>query len=445
MAVIDRRSVGSTSFGGRSGPEPSISRRSVGAASRRAHPGSLRRRPTPRAAGTARAGRSRHATSIAGTPEEEFLARRGQRQSGATRTAPRNQRRARDLDNEGIIPVLARAVREVEAAAQRGPRAALGSHQVPGRRPAGARGARPGQGRHRPAPRPSAPSSSSASTGSPRSWPRPPPATPRCSRCSPRTPSSPTRPASLKREMLLAAGRRARARGGRPRRSRGRLRHARAPRRAAVGRRPPAGQPLPRPRLLRRRAAPAAPRAGWPAGSCSARCSGRSSSGGASSCMTLPEPTSLRAAQRPGADAPPGPGRSRPPRPATAPSCSPTSPGLGKTAQALLAAQAADAYPLLVVVPNVVKTNWAREAELWTPRRTRHRDPRRRRHDRRLRRHRRRQLRGARPARRLARRPRLPRHGRRRGALHQEQDVAALAARAAALRADPRPHRATRC
>ncbi|MEO6605119.1 MAG: DEAD/DEAH box helicase, partial [Aeromicrobium sp.] len=43
-------------------------------------------------------------------------------------------------------------------------------------------------------------------------------------------------------------------------------------------------------------------------------------------------------------------------------------PGLGKTAQALLAAQAAKAYPLLVVVPNVVKTNWAREAETWTPR-----------------------------------------------------------------------------
>ncbi|OLT23814.1 helicase [Ornithinimicrobium sp. CNJ-824] len=42
-------------------------------------------------------------------------------------------------------------------------------------------------------------------------------------------------------------------------------------------------------------------------------------------------------------------------------------PGLGKTAQALLAAQAADAYPLLVVVPNVVKMNWAREAALWTP------------------------------------------------------------------------------
>lgn len=44
-------------------------------------------------------------------------------------------------------------------------------------------------------------------------------------------------------------------------------------------------------------------------------------------------------------------------------------PGLGKTAQALLAAEAANAYPLLAIVPNVVKINWAREAELWTPRR----------------------------------------------------------------------------
>ena len=44
-------------------------------------------------------------------------------------------------------------------------------------------------------------------------------------------------------------------------------------------------------------------------------------------------------------------------------------PGLGKTAQALLAAEAANAYPLLVVVPSVVKTNWAREARRWTPHR----------------------------------------------------------------------------
>lgn len=45
-------------------------------------------------------------------------------------------------------------------------------------------------------------------------------------------------------------------------------------------------------------------------------------------------------------------------------------PGLGKTAQALLAAQAANAYPLLCVVPSVVKTNWAREAARWTPSRS---------------------------------------------------------------------------
>ncbi|MFC6152630.1 DEAD/DEAH box helicase [Nocardioides yefusunii] len=44
-------------------------------------------------------------------------------------------------------------------------------------------------------------------------------------------------------------------------------------------------------------------------------------------------------------------------------------PGLGKTAQSLVAADAADAFPLLVVVPNVVKTNWAREAAHWLPRR----------------------------------------------------------------------------
>ena len=45
-------------------------------------------------------------------------------------------------------------------------------------------------------------------------------------------------------------------------------------------------------------------------------------------------------------------------------------PGLGKTAQALLAAQAAGAYPLLCVVPSVVKTNWVREAARWTPSRS---------------------------------------------------------------------------
>ncbi len=44
-------------------------------------------------------------------------------------------------------------------------------------------------------------------------------------------------------------------------------------------------------------------------------------------------------------------------------------PGLGKTAESVLAASVADAYPLLVVVPNVVKMNWAREVQRWTPQR----------------------------------------------------------------------------
>ena len=44
-------------------------------------------------------------------------------------------------------------------------------------------------------------------------------------------------------------------------------------------------------------------------------------------------------------------------------------PGLGKTAQALIAAEIAGAFPLLVVVPNVVKTNWLREVNQWLPKR----------------------------------------------------------------------------
>ncbi|MFC3690122.1 DEAD/DEAH box helicase [Aquipuribacter hungaricus] len=88
--------------------------------------------------------------------------------------------------------------------------------------------------------------------------------------------------------------------------------------------------------------------------------------GGESSCMTLPDPSSLQA---------PG-GRELMPHQAQVVAAAAQGhrtflladePGLGKTAQALLAAQAADAYPLLVVVPNVVKTNWARETDIWTP------------------------------------------------------------------------------
>ncbi|WP_127572232.1 DEAD/DEAH box helicase [Georgenia faecalis] len=88
--------------------------------------------------------------------------------------------------------------------------------------------------------------------------------------------------------------------------------------------------------------------------------------GGPSSCMDLPDPSAARVPD--GIDLMPHQARLV----AAAAAGHRTflladEPGLGKTAQALLAAQAADAYPLLVVVPNVVKTNWAREAARWTP------------------------------------------------------------------------------
>ncbi len=91
-------------------------------------------------------------------------------------------------------------------------------------------------------------------------------------------------------------------------------------------------------------------------------------SSGATACMSLPDPGSLLA---------PG-GLELMPHQAQIVASAKSGhrsflladePGLGKTAEALLAAQAADAFPLLVVVPNVVKTNWAREAGLWTPKR----------------------------------------------------------------------------
>ncbi|MGI9085092.1 MAG: DEAD/DEAH box helicase [Aeromicrobium sp.] len=91
-------------------------------------------------------------------------------------------------------------------------------------------------------------------------------------------------------------------------------------------------------------------------------------SGGAPACMDLPEPSSTLATR--------GPELMRHQAQLLAAAADghrtfllADEPGLGKTAQALLAAQAADAYPLLAVVPNIVKTNWAREAELWTPHR----------------------------------------------------------------------------
>jgi hypothetical protein len=90
--------------------------------------------------------------------------------------------------------------------------------------------------------------------------------------------------------------------------------------------------------------------------------------GGDSACMALPAPSSRRAPE----------GLELMPHQAQLVAAAAAGhrsflladePGLGKTAQALLAAEAVNAYPLLVVVPNVVKTNWAREAGRWTPHR----------------------------------------------------------------------------
>ena len=90
--------------------------------------------------------------------------------------------------------------------------------------------------------------------------------------------------------------------------------------------------------------------------------------GGAPACMTLPAPTARFTPE--GLDLMPHQGQVV----AAAAAGHRTflladEPGLGKTAEALLAAEAANAYPLLVVVPSVVKTNWAREATRWTPHR----------------------------------------------------------------------------
>src|ERR1700754_3493432 len=56
--------------------------------------------------------------AVPGIPEEEFVARRGQPETRARRTAPRNRRRGCGRDD--VNAVLARTVREVEAALRSG-------------------------------------------------------------------------------------------------------------------------------------------------------------------------------------------------------------------------------------------------------------------------------------------------------------------------------------
>jgi superfamily II DNA or RNA helicase len=296
------------------------------------------------------------------------VARRGQRQSGDRRTAPRNQRRVRNLDNDGIIPVLARAVREVEAAAQRGPvmPSVRTKFQVVALLVREERA------------RVKADETSSEAHRTEQLKRLDGVATILAKSAARDTSllallaedadlSDPAR--TLKRDMLRAAGvetvpdevtptEPAAAVATTQRRvvpqsvvSRQLANPFLAPDFAAADARAPRSRRL----------------ANWELLGPLFR-SFEYVAGGASSCMDLPEPSSLRAPA--GLELMPHQGQLV----AAAASGHRTflladEPGLGKTAQALLAAQAANAYPLLVVVPNVVKMNWAREAGLWTPKR----------------------------------------------------------------------------
>ncbi len=296
------------------------------------------------------------------------MARRGQRQSGATRSAPRNQRRVRAVDNEGIIPVLAKAVREVETVAQRGPvqSSARTKFQVV------ALLVREERTRMR------------ADTDS--SEARRAEQLKRLDGVATILAKTAARDTSLlqllaedavvtdaarslKREMVRAAG--LEPTPEEPTRAEPTTSTTSSARQVvpqSVKARQLANPFLtpdfstakakePQARLL----------ASWELLGPLFR-SFEYGANGASSCMNLPDPTSTKA---PGAHEL----MLHQAQVVAAAAAGHRSflladePGLGKTAQALLAAQAANAYPLLVVVPNVVKTNWAHEVGMWTPKR----------------------------------------------------------------------------
>ena len=297
------------------------------------------------------------------------MARRGQRQSGARRPAQRTQRRVRDRDNEGIIPVLARAVRAVEGAVQRGP--VLPSVRT--RFQVVALLVREERARVK---------ADTTSTEAQRSA-----QLKRLDGVATILAETAARDTSLlmllaedavvsdsakalRREMLEAAG--VEAEPEEEPSAEPDAAPAPAPERRVVPQSVVSRQ-LANPFLVPDFAAAEQTKArpvrlaGWellgPLFNSFER-----AGGGASACMELPEPSAMRMQG----------GLELMPHQAQVVSAAAEGhrtflladePGLGKTAQALLAAQAAKAFPLLVVVPNVVKTNWAREAGLWTPNR----------------------------------------------------------------------------
>ncbi len=295
------------------------------------------------------------------------MARRGTRQSRVRRTPARNQRRIRDVDNDGIIPVLARAVREIETAVQRGAAMSIRTKfQVVAllvrEERARVKADEVSTEAHRTAELKRLDGIATILAKS---------AARDTSLLSLLAEDAVVSDAarSLKREMLRTAGVEA---PEEPTPTDPADASATTERRvvpqSVVSRQ--LANPFLAPDFASAEQSKARPRrlATWELLGPLLTSFERASSG-ASACMDLPEPGSLQASG----------GRQLMPHQAQVVAAAGSGhrtflladePGLGKTAQALLAAKAANAYPLLVVVPNVVKTNWARETGLWTPNRS---------------------------------------------------------------------------
>jgi hypothetical protein len=303
------------------------------------------------------------------------VARRAQRQPSARRNAPKGPRRPRARDNEGLIPVLARAVREVEAAVQRGrvapsvltkfqvvallvreERARVNADRTP------SEAQRTEQLRRLDGIAMILAQTAARDTS--------------LLELLAEDAVVSTAAKDLKRRMLLEAGLEAPPEEVAP---------AQPAERSDAGSSNGERRVVPQSVVSRKLASPflapdfssarqartAAPRrlAGWELLGPLFR-SFEYVGDGSSACMALPEASQVTTQPTPG-------GLVLMPHQARLVAAAAAGhrtflladePGLGKTAQALLAAQAANAYPLLVVVPNVVKTNWAREAGRWTPR-----------------------------------------------------------------------------
>jgi SNF2 family DNA or RNA helicase len=302
----------------------------------------------------------------AGHAEEEFVARGGQRQAGARRTAPGGRKRARALDNEGIIPVLARTVREVESAVER--RSAMPSVRT--KFQVVALLVREERARVKA-------DTSSSEAHKAEQLKRLDGIATILAKTAARDTSLfallaedaevSDHAKDLKRELLERAGLEVEEEQPADEPVASPLSEKQVVPQSVVARQ--LANPFLVPDFSAAQQTQARPRrlAGWELLGPLFR-SFEYVGAGASSCMTLPDTHARRAPS----------GLELMPHQAKVVAAAAEGhrtflladePGLGKTAQALVAAHAADAYPLLVVVPNVVKANWAHEVDLWTPKR----------------------------------------------------------------------------